>query len=150
MGVSKTTARFLVQNTEQRWVINPGGGGMEDNESYFGKLTSKALMFLSPREAHRAGMGLGQDSLLFPWLHGQRAHPSCVLLSLQKTASAIFQGHQELQEVQRLLPAPLPHQDTHRQTQELTRYPCGGESYVSVQLGYGPQVFGQTSFCVCL
>lgn len=37
MGVSKTTTRFLVQNTEQRWVINPGGGGMEDNESYFGQ-----------------------------------------------------------------------------------------------------------------
>lgn len=32
------------------------------------KLMSKALMFLPSRKAHRSGVGLGQDSLLYSWL----------------------------------------------------------------------------------
>lgn len=43
MGVSKTTTRFLVQNMEQRWVINPGGGGVEDNESHFGQADEQSF-----------------------------------------------------------------------------------------------------------
>ena len=34
MGLSKITM-FLVQHRGQRLVINPGGGGVEDNESHF-------------------------------------------------------------------------------------------------------------------
>lgn len=34
MGLSKIT-RFLLQNREQRLVINSGGGGVEDHENHF-------------------------------------------------------------------------------------------------------------------
>ena len=35
MGVSNIIPRFVVQTTGQRFLLNPGGKGEEDNESYF-------------------------------------------------------------------------------------------------------------------
>lgn len=153
MGASKTATRFLEQNSEQRWVISPGGGGMEDNESPFRQADEQSFHASVTQRVPQGWCGSWSTLLAISMAaRPMPPTPSCVLRSLQKIASAVFQGHQGLQEALRLLTSPTTtlYQDTHRWTQELTRYPCGGESHVSVQLGHGTQVFGQTLFCLCL
>ena len=56
------------------------------------KLMGKALTLLLPREAHRAGVGLGHDTLLSSWLKSWWTHLRYEILPPQRTTSAVLQG----------------------------------------------------------
>lgn len=124
----------------------PRGGGVEDNESHFGQADEQSFDASVTKRGPQGWYGSWPRLLAI----SMAAWPMGPPQPCSSAEDCSIPGAPRALGGPKTAACPLLHQDTHGRTQELTRYPCGGESSISVQLGHGAQVFGQTSSCIRL
>lgn len=93
----KYDAQFSGTDHGAKIIIKPRGYGKKIMRVILDKLMGIALTFLLPREAHRAGVGLGHDALLFSWLKSWWTRLRYKILPPQRTTLLYYRGNQKVQ-----------------------------------------------------